>query len=96
MTDVSTDDVQTLADLSALSLDDDEAEGLRDDIANILSYVAQLGSLDTSDVPPTYQVTGLANVWRDDEIVESSVSTDELLAEAPAAANNQFKVPKVL
>ena len=34
--------------------------------ATILGYVEQLAELDTSGVEPTYQVTALENVWRND------------------------------
>lgn len=93
---ISSDDVVHLANLSSIDLTDAEAESLREDIANILNYIDQLGELDTSGVEPTYQVTGLENVFREDEIQESGVGLDVLLEAAPDSANNQFKVPKVL
>lgn len=96
MTKISRDDAQHLAQLSSLQLADDEADNLAADIENILGYVEQLGELDTTGVEPTYQVTGLENVWRDDEVVESDVSRATLLALAPASAEDQVKVPKVL
>lgn len=85
-----------LAQLSSLQLSDDEVADLQQDIAGILSYVEQLGELDTADVQPTYQVTDLENVWREDEVVEDEVTREQLLALAPESANNQVKVPKVL
>lgn len=96
MAKISRDDVQYLAQLSSLELNDSEIDKLQIDIGNILGYVEQLGELDTSGVEPTYQVTGLENVWRDDEIIDYNVSREELLSRAPEAADNQIKVPKVL
>lgn len=96
MTQISRDDVQHLAQLSNLQLSDDEATSLQADIQNILKYVEQLGSLDTSGIEPTYQVTGLSNVWREDKVIDYGVSREKLLALAPAQADNQVKVPKVL
>jgi aspartyl-tRNA(Asn)/glutamyl-tRNA(Gln) amidotransferase subunit C len=96
MTVISRDDVQHLAQLSSLELSDDELESLQADLSNILGYVEQLGTLDTSGVEPTYQVTDLENVWRTDAVIDSGVSREQLLELAPAAANNQVKVPKVL
>ena len=95
MTNISTSDIQHLASLSSLALADDEVDGLRQDLENIIGYIEQLGELDTSGVEPTYQVTGLENVWREDE-VQSGISRDELLELAPEKQNNQVKVPKVL
>ena len=95
MTTISTSDIQHLASLSSLALTDDEVDGLRQDLENIIGYIEQLGKLDTAGVEPTYQVTGLENVWRDDE-VQSGISRDELLNLAPEKQNHQVKVPQVL
>lgn len=96
MTQISSDDVRHLAQLSSLQLNDDEVSGLQQDIAGILTYVQQLSELDTANVQPTYQVTDLENIWREDEVVESAVTREQLLRLAPESANNQVKVPKVL
>ena len=95
MINISTSDIQHLASLSSLALADDEVDGLRQDLENIIGYIEQLGELDTSGVESTYQVTGLENVWREDE-VQSGISRDELLELAPEKQNNQVKVPQVL
>ena len=96
MTQISRDDVLHLAQLSSLELGDGEIDGLQTDISNILGYVEQLDKLDTNGVEPTYQVTGLENVWREDTIIDYGISRQELLARAPESADNQIKVPKVL
>ena len=96
MTQISRDDVLHLAQLSSLELADSEIDGLRADISNILGYVEQLNTLNTSGVEPTYQVTGLSNVWRDDKVINYGVTREELLARAPESVDFQVKVPKVL
>lgn len=96
MTQISRDVVLNLAQLSSLELNDTEIDGLQKDISNILGYVEQLNELNTDGVQPTYQVTGLENVWREDKIIDYKVSREELLAIAPESADNQVKVPKVL
>lgn len=96
MTQITRDDVLHLAQLSSLQLNEAEIDGLQTDISNILGYVEQLSKLDTSSVEPTYQVTGLENVWRDDEVIDYAISREDLLARAPESADNQVKVPKVL
>ena len=95
MTTISTSDIQHLASLSSLALTDDEVDGLRQDLENIIGYIEQLGELDTAGVEPTYQVTGLENVWREDEI-QPGISAEKLLELAPEKQNNQMKVPQVL
>jgi aspartyl/glutamyl-tRNA(Asn/Gln) amidotransferase C subunit len=46
-------------------------------------------------VEPTFQLTGLSNVWRADEITPQ-LPREKLLALAPEMRDNQVKVPKVL
>jgi aspartyl-tRNA(Asn)/glutamyl-tRNA(Gln) amidotransferase subunit C len=96
MTQISQDDVHYLAQLSNLQLGDDEATALQADLENIVGYIKQLGELDTSGVEPTYQVTDLQNVWRDDAVDTYGLGRDKLLALAPESADGHIKVPKVL
>ncbi len=96
MTQISRDDVLKLASLSSLQLADDEIESLQNDLEAILGYVEQLDDLDTEGVAPAYQVTGLQNVLRDDEVETNGISREDLLRLAPDSADSQIKVPKVL
>ena len=96
MSTITNDDVRHLAQLSSLQMPDVEVELLRADIEKIINYINQLDELATDGVEPTYQVTGLQNVWRDDEIIDSSVSRQQLLALAAEQSDNCVKVPKVL
>lgn len=96
MTQILRDDVLHLAQLSSLQLGDDEVDALQQDLSNIVGYIEQLGELDTTGVEPTYQVTGLSNVWRDDAVDQSGPGREQLLALAPEQQNNSVKVPKVL
>lgn len=96
MTQISRDDVQRLAQLSSLQLGDDEIDGMQTDISTILDYVRELGELDTNGVEPTYQVTDLENVWRDDAVVDDQIGREQLLALSPESSEHQVKVPKVL
>lgn len=92
---VSKDDVAHLAALSSISLSDDQLTALTVDLENIIGYIEQLQELDTNGVEPTYQLTGLSNVWRNDEI-KPQLEREKLLQLAPAQLDNQVKVPKVL
>lgn len=96
MITVTEKDVEHLAGLSALALSDEEVKNLRLDIENILRYISQLETLDTEGVTPSYQVTGLKNIWREDEVEVQAITSQDLLKLAPAEENNYIKVPKVL
>lgn len=96
MSTITTDDVRHLAQLSNLQLSEEEIQNLQVDLDNILTYIDQLAELDTTGVEPTYQVTGLENVWRDDVVEQSTVTREKLLELAPDMADNAVKVPQVL
>lgn len=96
MIQITQDDVKHLAALSSLELSEPEINSLQTDIGNILGYINKLSELDTENIEPTYQVTGLKNVWRNDEVINYEVTREELLARAPEQVDSQVKVPKVL
>ena len=96
MSTISTDTVRSLATLSALDLSQAELATMTVELESILANIEALGELDTEGVEPTYQVTALSNVWRQDQVEESEVSREDLLALAPQQAASQVKVPKVL
>lgn len=86
-----------MADLSGLSLSEEELENLKDYLEVITGYIGRLDKLDVTGVEPTYQVTeGLSNVWRDDEICSGQITGNDLLSLAPDAQDDQIRVPKVL
>ena len=97
MTHITTETLERLATLSALELSADESTELKTDLESILGYIDQLEELDTDGVAPTYQVTDLQNVWRQDDIDTTLPVRETLLSTAKEnVSNNQIKVPKVL
>lgn len=96
MTTISLNDVKKLATLSALSLSDEEAIRLQGELQNILKFVEQLDAVDTTGVEPTYQVTGLQNIWRDDELIDYGLDRAALLKNAPDTQDGHVKVKRVL
>lgn len=96
MSKLTKDDVLKLAHLSRLKLTDDEIERFRSELSSILDYVRMLDEVDVKGLEPTYQVTGLKNVMRGDEVLDYRAKPADLLRGAPAAYKNQFKVRRVL
>lgn len=96
MTKITRDDVQHLAQLSSLLLDEAEIDSLQKDIEGILESIKQLEELDTEGVEPTYQVTDRENVFRDDVVVNYGVNREALIDLAAEQENGSVKVPKVL
>jgi aspartyl-tRNA(Asn)/glutamyl-tRNA(Gln) amidotransferase subunit C len=96
MAKLTREDVLNLAALSRLRLSEEEIEKLRDELSRILDYVETLDKVEISGLEPTYQVTGLQNVFRPDEIKDYGYKTEDLLKNAPAIQDGQFKVKRVL
>ena len=80
---------------SRLALTDDEIEQLTGELEAILDYAAEVSALDTADVPPTAHPLPLVNVFRPDD-PRPGLDRDEVLAQAPAAEDGQFRVPRIL
>ena len=96
MSKLSREEVLKLAALSKLKLSDEEIERLRGELSEILDYVNLLEKVDVAGLEPTYQVSGLKNIYRDDETKEYGYKTEDLLKNAPAIQDSQFKVKRVL
>lgn len=96
MSSITIDDVKRLAQLSALTISDEEAEALRQQLGDILGYVELLDQVDTNGLEPTYQVGGLENVMREDQVHDYGVDQEALLKNAPETENGHIKVKKVL
>ncbi len=92
---ISREQVEHIAELAKLALTDEELEIYADQLSAILDYVDELSQLDTSAIPPTASVLPLSNVLRPDE-ARPSLPTEVALANAPDAAENQFRVAAVL
>lgn len=96
MANLSKDDVLKLASLARLRLDDKEVESFQKEISDILGYVDKLKDVDVSGLKPTYQVTGLTNVARPDEVKDYGVSKEELLKNTPQKQGDYIKVRRMI
>lgn len=96
MSKLSREDILKLARLSRLELNEEEIAQFEAEIGSILEYVEQLQNVDLDGLEPTYQVTGLKDVTRPDEIVDYQADPEALLKNAPSKENNQFKVRRMV
>jgi aspartyl-tRNA(Asn)/glutamyl-tRNA(Gln) amidotransferase subunit C len=92
---ISRADVEHVARLARLSLDDAELERMREQLTSILQYIDKLRALDTDAVEPTAHAVPLVNVMREDE-VEPCFPREEMLANAPDRAGEFFRVPRII
>jgi len=96
MSKITVEDVRRVAALAKIAVTDEEAKKLAKELDSILEYVRQLDAVDTAGLEPTYQVTGLNNVTRKDELINYGTNREDLLKNAPRKRNGQIEVPKVL
>ena len=86
---VDAEEVQHVADLARVDLDDSDADEFAAQFADILDYFAALDEVPEVDSDPE-----LVNVMRADE-VEDGLSQDEALRNAPETEDGFFKGPSV-
>ena len=88
-------DVAYIARLAKLELSEEETALLTEDLNQVLGYVAQLEEWDTESVEPMYHPLPTYDAVRAD-VPGESLSNEAAIANAPAAEDGQFRVPKVV
>jgi aspartyl-tRNA(Asn)/glutamyl-tRNA(Gln) amidotransferase subunit C len=88
-------DVEHVAQLARLALTDEEIDRFTEQLGVILDHAADVAALDTTGVAPTAHPLPLVNVLRTDD-VRPSLPRADVLAMAPLAEDNRFRVPRIL
>jgi aspartyl-tRNA(Asn)/glutamyl-tRNA(Gln) amidotransferase subunit C len=89
------EDVAKVAKLARLSLSDEELDQFTDQLGQILEHANDIAALQLDDVVATAHPFGLINVVRED-LIEPSLSRDDLLAMAPDSEDGRFAVPRIM
>jgi aspartyl-tRNA(Asn)/glutamyl-tRNA(Gln) amidotransferase subunit C len=92
---LSREEVQHIALLARLGVDESDLEKFSVQLSNILENFDILQQVDTIDVPPTSHPVALSNVLREDEVTPSFAPAD-ILANAPQEEEGCFRVRAVL
>jgi len=92
---ITRDEVAHLARLSRLALTDEELSHFAGQLDVIIGAVARVQEVAAVDIPPTTHAADLVNVFRDDVVVPP-LGAQEALAQAPAAEQDRFRVPRIL
>jgi aspartyl-tRNA(Asn)/glutamyl-tRNA(Gln) amidotransferase subunit C len=95
MSSISREDVAHLARLARLAVTDEELDRFAGQLDQVLAAVARVGEAAVADVPPMSHAVPLTNVTRPDEVTPS-LARDVVLAGAPAAEDDRFRVPRIL
>ncbi len=92
---LDTDTVRRIARLARIHVDDADLAPLADELNNILGWIEQLNEVDTDGVEPMTSVVEMVQRLRADAMNDGNLQ-DDVLVNAPAAADGFFAVPKVV
>jgi len=89
--------VQHIANLAKLKIDDKEAEKYGEELSKVLGYIDQLNEVDTAGRQLDIDASGLVDSWRVDEAEDwDKAERDLALHQAEVVENNLVKVPKII
>jgi aspartyl-tRNA(Asn)/glutamyl-tRNA(Gln) amidotransferase subunit C len=91
-------DIETtrrVAHLARIRVEEGPLEPLSKDLSRILAFAEQLAEVDVSGVEPMTSVTPMPLKKREDAITDGNCR-EAVLANAPAASEGFFTVPKVV
>ncbi|WP_203632755.1 MULTISPECIES: Asp-tRNA(Asn)/Glu-tRNA(Gln) amidotransferase subunit GatC [Lacticaseibacillus] len=92
---ISKESVAHVAGLAKLAFTDDELQQYTNQLDEILNMVAQLETVDTTDVPVTTQSIHLENVMRED-VAHNDTKIDDLLENVPTKKGTLIQVPSII
>lgn len=92
---ISREEVEKLAHLARLEFSEKEIEAMQGDMDKILGFVAKIEELDLEGVEPLIYLNEDTNILRKDE-VQTSITKEEALKNAPDKDGDYFRVPKVV
>lgn len=88
-------DIAHVARLARLDLSDEELEGYKAQLADILDHAARVQSLEGDPHVETSHPLGFENAFRDDE-TRPSLDRETVLEQAPDREDGYFRVPPAM
>jgi aspartyl-tRNA(Asn)/glutamyl-tRNA(Gln) amidotransferase subunit C len=92
---ITREEVQHVARLSRLALEETEIDALTGQMDQLLGYVEKLNELDTEGIVATAHAVPMENAFRADE-VKPSIGLERALQNAPQSEESCFVVPKII
>jgi aspartyl-tRNA(Asn)/glutamyl-tRNA(Gln) amidotransferase subunit C len=91
------EDIRHIADLARLELTEEELSKYGSQLSDVLEWVSQLNEVDTENIKPTAQVTGVENILRED-VVNNWDDSERRTAinQAPEIEDGQYRVGRIL
>jgi aspartyl-tRNA(Asn)/glutamyl-tRNA(Gln) amidotransferase subunit C len=92
---ISREDIEKVAVLARIRLDEEQIPALENDLGNILSLVDQLSAADTDNVEPLAHPLDAVQRLRTDDVTETN-QRKAFQAIAPATEDGLYLVPRVI
>ena len=92
---IDASEIQKVAHLARLSIDDSQVDATASTISNILELVDQMQSVNTENVEPMAHPLDAIQRLREDTVTEEN-NREQLQSCAPAVEDGLFLVPKVI
>ncbi|CCK81549.1 MULTISPECIES: Asp-tRNA(Asn)/Glu-tRNA(Gln) amidotransferase subunit GatC [Desulfobacula] len=92
---ISTDEVEKMAHLARLEIDEPQKEKMAEQLSHILQYIDKLKDVDVEGVRQSSGASFMQNVLREDEL-KVSPGPDVTLANAPQRDEDFYTVPRVV
>jgi aspartyl-tRNA(Asn)/glutamyl-tRNA(Gln) amidotransferase subunit C len=92
---LSATEVKKIAHLARVGIEDQHIGAYADDLNNVLTLMAQMSELDTSDVKPMAHPMDQVQRLRADEVTETN-QRDYFQRIAPQTEEGLYLVPKVI
>lgn len=96
MSKITPTEVAQISQLARLELTEEEIKKFQNELSGILTYAEQIQAIETADILPTAQITGLTGVVREDIKVQSKLSPDEIFENTPEVKDGYIKTAAVL
>ncbi len=94
---LSKEQVKHVADLAALPLTEKEIEKFQKQLSSILNYISKLEKVNTKNVEPTAQTTGLNNITSKDVVDEErELEQEKALQNAKKTDSGYIETERVL
>lgn len=92
---IDASEIQKVAHLARLSIDDSQVDSTASTISKILELVDQMQNVDTDQVEPMAHPLDATQRLREDTVTEEN-NREQLQSCAPAVEDGLFLVPKVI
>ena len=87
--------IKHISKLSRISVDDEKAKKLADDMNTIFDFIEKLNELDTNNVEPLTSVAETTLKLRVDEVKSANIR-EQVLKNSPDENQDFFVVPRVV